>query len=360
MNLERLKTLSSIAAASGYEDEIIRYIRAEMSRFAKSVTIDRLGNIIAHLPGSQPEQTQPVMIFAHMDELGFVVRKIDEDGFLRLDRLGGIPERTAPARPMIVSGAKGPILGVIGNKSHHFTPPDEKYTVLKVHDLYMDVAARSRQEVLNLGISVGDPVTYAPFFHVSNDVVMAKSIDNRAGVEVLLSTLEKLAGTPHQRDLFFVATVQEEFSLRGVIPVTTVVKPEIAIAIDVVVSCDTPDLKGVADTKLGAGPAISRYSFHGRGTLGGLIPNPRLVTAVINTANQHDIPFQQNVSMGLLTDTSFLQLEGEGIYCLDLGIPTRYTHAPIEAASLTDIDHLINLLVLFLRELPADLDLRRG
>jgi putative aminopeptidase FrvX len=189
---------------------------------------------------------------------------------------------------------------------------------------------------------------------------MAKSIDNRAGLEVLLSTMENLAGLSHQRDVYFVATVQEEFNLRGIIPVYAAVQPEIAIAIDVVVACDTPDLKGVSDTIQGAGPAISRYTFHGRGTLGGLIPNPTLVEAVIDTANNHAIPYQKNVSMGLLTDASFLQLEGEGIYCLDLGIPTRYTHAPIETASISDIDHLIDLLAAFLSEMPVELDLHRG
>jgi putative aminopeptidase FrvX len=360
MNLNRLETLSSIAAPSGYEDEIIKYIRQEMLRFVQDVKTDRLGNLISFLPGSQSGQSKPVMIFAHMDELGFIVRKIEEGGFIRLERLGGVPERTAPSRPVIITGARGPVQGVIGHKSHHFTQPDEKYVVIRVHDLYIDVGARSRQAVIDMGISVGDPVTYAPFFHVHEDAVMAKSIDNRAGCEVLLSTLEKLSEMPLQRDIYFVATTQEEFNLRGVIPTYSNIKPEIAIAVDVVVSCDTPDLAGISDTRLGSGPAISLYTFHGRGTLGGLIPNRRLVEAIVDTAEKHHIPYQKNISMGLLTDTSFFQIEGDGVLCLDIGIPTRYTHAPIEVASLVDIENVINLLTFFVSELPPEFDFHRG
>jgi putative aminopeptidase len=360
MNLDRLKDLSAISAPSGYEDRMIEYMRREMSQFVSSVSVDRLGNVIAHLPAVQLAMAGPVMLFAHMDELGFIVRKIEQNGFLRLERLGGVPERTAPARPIVVLGSKGPVPGVIGHKSHHYTPPEEKYQVLKIRDLYVDLGVRSQQSVLNLGVSVGDPVTYAPYYSVIEDTVMAKSIDNRIGCEVLLSVLENLAEQPLTRDLYFVATTQEEFNLSGILPTYSLIRPEIAIGIDIVVACDTPDLAGVSDTHLGGGPAISRYTFHGRGTLGGLIPNPRLVTAMIQSAQKHGIPYQQNVSMGLLTDTSFYQLQGEGVHCLDVGIPARYTHSPVEAAAISDVNNLIDLLTYFLGEMPPHIDLNRG
>jgi putative aminopeptidase len=347
MNVDRLKLLSSISAPSGYEDRLIHLMRQEMLNNTAEVSIDRLGNVIARLAGTTPGSSAPLMLFAHMDELGFVIRKIEDNGYLRLERLGGIPERTAACRPVMVLGAREPIMGVTGHKSHHYTKPDEKYSVIRVQDLYVDIGAPSKQAVAELGISVGDPVTYAPFFHVHNDLVFGKSMDNRAGCEVLLSVMENLARLPHDRDVYIVATTQEEFSLRGVIPTYARIQPEIAVAIDVVVACDTPDLEGVSDTRLGAGPAVSRYSFHGRGTLGGLIPNPRLVTAILQAAERLEIPCQKNVSMGLLTDTSFFQLEGEGVYCLDVGIPTRYTHAPIEVVSIKDLDLLIKLLTGF-------------
>lgn len=360
MNLDRLKQLSSISAPSGYEDSMIRIMRQEMLNFTPEVSSDRLGNVIARLPAADPGRSAPLMLFAHMDELGFVVRKIEPNGFLRLERLGGIPERTASSRPVVVLGSLEPVMGVIGHKSHHFTKPEEKYSVVKVQDLYVDIGAPSKQVVADLGISVGDPVTYTPYFHVQQDLVFGKTMDNRAGCEVLLSVMENLAKMPRARDMYFVATTQEEFSLRGVIPTFARIQPEIAVAIDVVVACDTPDLEGVSDTRLGAGPAISRYTFHGRGTLGGLIPNPRLVSAILQEAQRLGIPCQKNVSMGLLTDTSFFQLEGEGVYCLDVGIPTRYTHAPIEVVSISDMDFLITLLSSFFSEIPHDFDLRRG
>jgi putative aminopeptidase FrvX len=360
MNLSRLKELSYISAASGYEDPMIRFMRQEMEKVTPDVTVDRLGNVIARLPGTSHDPGKPIMVFAHMDELGFVVRKIDTDGFLRLERLGGIPERTAPARPVIVSTAQGPIQGLIGHKAHHFTKPEEKYTVIRIQDLYLDLGVRSRQEALTLGIAVGDPVTYAPFFHVQGDTVMAKSLDNRGGCEILLETLEQLVQMPRHREIDFVASVQEEFSLRGVLPVFQQIKPEVAIAIDVVVSCDTPDMVGVSDTRLGGGPVISRYSFHGRGTLAGVIPNPKLVGLVRATASNKGISTQLNVSMGLLTDASFLQYQGEGVHCLDIGFPARYTHAPVETASLQDMDAVVVLLSQFLSQLPSQADLQRG
>ncbi len=258
MNLSRLKALSSISAASGYEDPMISFMHQEMGTVVPDVTIDRLGNVIARLPGTSHEPGKPVMVFAHMDELGFVVRKIDPDGFLRLERLGGIPERTAPGRPVIVSTAEGLIQGLIGHKAHHFTRPEEKHSVIRIQDLYLDLGVHSRQEALDLGIAVGNPVTYAPFFHIQGDTVMAKSLDNRGGCEILLEILEQLARMPRHREIVFVASVQEEFSLRGVLPVFQQVRPEIAIALDVVVSCDTPDMVGVSDTRLGGGPVISR------------------------------------------------------------------------------------------------------
>jgi putative aminopeptidase len=335
-------------------------MRQEMEAVVPDVAVDRLGNVIARLPGTTNEPGNPIMVFAHMDELGFVVRKIDEDGFLRLERLGGIPERTAPARPVIVSTAQGPLQGLIGHKAHHFTKPEEKYTVMRIQDLYLDLGVHSKQEALVLGISVGDPVTYAPFFYIQGDTVMAKSLDNRGGCEILLETLERLVRMPRHREVVFVASVQEEFSLRGVLPVFQQVQPELAIAIDVVVACDTPDLVGVSDTRLGGGPVISRYSFHGRGTLAGVIPNPKLVDLVHATASREGISTQLNVSMGLLTDASFLQYQGEGVYCLDVGFPVRYTHAPVETASLQDMDGVVALLSHFLSQLPAQADLQRG
>ena len=282
MNLKRLQELTALAAPSGYEDPVMRVMRREMGRMAGDVRVDRLGNVIARLPGPAGGG-KPIMVFAHMDELGFVVRKIEPDGFLRVERLGGIPERIAPGRAVHIVTPGGNVLGVVGMRSHHYTRPEEKNVVVPVQDLYVDVGASSADQVAAMGVAVGNPICYAPFFHVQGDRVMAKTLDNRAGCEVLLETLERVAGLARLRDLVFVGTVQEEFSLRGVLPTFPVIQPEVAVALDVAVACDTPDLRSVSDTRLGGGPVVSLYTFHGRGTLGGLIPNPKLVAAVLVT-----------------------------------------------------------------------------
>ncbi|GAC1433350.1 MAG: hypothetical protein NVSMB65_07140 [Chloroflexota bacterium] len=158
---------------------------------------------------------------------------------------------------------------------------------------------------------------------------------------------------------WLVFSVQEEFSLRGVLPAARRLDPAIAIAVDVAVSCDTPDLRRT-EVRLGGGPALGTYSFHGRGTLAGVIPPPKLLRLMEGVARAEDIAVQHNVFFGGLTDGSFLQLENNGIPTIEIGFPTRYTHAPMECCDLDDLEAVARLLGAFLRALPRDVDLGRG
>jgi putative aminopeptidase FrvX len=359
-SLEQLQNMCHISALSGHEEDMIAYMKAEMSGYVSNLRVDRLGNVIATREGNQPGGPK-VMISAHMDELGFMVRKIEPSGFVRITRVGGIPEKSLPAQRLVLRGAKGDVLGIIGPKSHHLTPPEDKDKVTQINDLYVDIGAGSKAEAEEMGIYPGTPATYHGFFQeMPGAQIAGKALDNRAGCFILLQVLRLLAGKDLDATLYFVASVQEEFNIRGVVPAAFAINPDMAIGLDVAIACDTPDLSALSDVRFGVGPVISHYTFHGRGTLCGLIPNPKLRQYVTATAAQLGIPVQHSALLGGLYETSYLTVVGEGIPAVDMTFPVRYTHAPIEVACLPDIERLILLLAAALEGVGPGLDLSRG
>jgi putative aminopeptidase FrvX len=358
--VELLKRLCSTPALSGFEEPMIRIMRAEMSRYCNDVQIDRLGNVIARVPASQPGGPT-LMLMAHMDELGFVIRKIEPDGFLRVHRLGGVPERVLAGQAIAIrTDDERTLPGVVGFKSHHFTPAEEKYVVLPVENIYIDAGFRDAASVEAAGIHVGTPATYWPFFQQAGNLVMSKTLDDRLGCVALLEILETFSKESPGIQLACVATTQEEFSGRASESAAALVKPDVSIALDVGIACDTPDLRGSADIALDRGPIINTYTFHPRGPLVGTLPNPKLLARMQSTARQREIPYQLGTFFGGLTDASYVQYTGSGVPVIEIGIPVRYTHSPIEVASLDDLRRTIELLTAFIREISSDLDLARG
>ncbi len=358
--VELLQSLCETPALAGFEEPMIRRMRAEMERRCTDVRVDRMGNVIAVLPTSHVN-APTLMLMAHLDELGFVVRKIEPEGFLRVHRLGGIPERVLAGQAVAIHTENGGALpGVIGLKSHHLTPAEEKYLVVPVENVYVDAGFADAEAAKSAGIRVGTPMTYWPFFQHSGNRVMSKSLDDRLGCVALLQVLDTFADKLPEVRLACVATSQEEFSGRASSSAATLLKPDLAIALDVAISCDTPDLAGVADIRLDGGPVINTYTFHPRGPLIGTLPNPKLLNRLVATAGDHHLPSQLGTFFGGLTDASYVQYTGEGVAAIEIGIPTRYTHAPIEMASLEDLRITIELVITFIRELHPDLDLTRG
>lgn len=355
----RLQQLTSLIALSGYEDSVIRYVREQLA-FASEVTVDPLGNVIVRINESNESDPFRVMVFAHMDELGLIVSKIEDTGFLRLERLGGIPEKSLAGQSVVIETGEKTWQGVIGTKSHHVTKPEEKYNMLSMQAIYADFGFRSRQEVLDAGITVGTPVAYARQFFQNGSIIFSNTLDNRVGCLALLELADRLQGQKLPCEMYIVFSVQEEFNLRGVLPAIRKVKPDLAITVDITIATDTPDLRDNGSIVLGGGPSIGMYTFHGRGTLGGLIPNPKLVRHIHRVAQENSISLQPAAFIGILTDASFAQLENDGIPMVDLGFPARYTHAPVEAVDLKDVDALIQLLEKLIYTLDQNLDLGRG
>jgi putative aminopeptidase FrvX len=358
-----LTELMLIPGLSGHEQRVAKAIAAHLDRLEIPHRSDRLGNLVATLPGDPALPS--VMVFTHMDQLGFIVRKIEPSGLIRLERLGGVPERALAAQAVTLSTDIGDIPGVIANKSHHATTPDEKYKVLPYADLYVDAGFASADQAHQAGVRIGTPVTYAPrALPLHGTRLAGTSVDDRAGCTVLLA-LAAARKTPARTTqpgptLHLVWSVQEEFNLRGVLPAATALAPDIALQIDLLLACDTPDMAYRGDVALGQGPGISLYSFHGRGTLNGVIPHPALVRLAEQAADAANLNLQRSAHTGALTDLSYIQFMGpEGVACLDVGFPLRYTHSALEVVDTTDLDGLTTLLDAMLDRITPDLALNR-
>lgn len=340
-----LQETATIPALAGHEEKMGAYMEAEFSRLGLPVEEDTMGNIIARVDGTDPE-APVIMIFAHMDSLGFVVKYIEPNGFLRMERLGGVPEKVLPATEVLVGCDNGTYLpGVIGNKSHHVTPPEEKYVVNKYPTLFVDIGAKSRQEVLDLGINVGSPIVYKPKYQkLLNGRAYLSFSDNRSGCTSLLELANTLTESSRPSTVYLVASVQEEYNLRGAMVASRTVKPDVAICIDGGTGNDTPDTEGTGHVAVGGGPAMWLYNFHGRGTLNGTISHPAMIRLFDEASKRTGIPLQRCAAIGGLTDLSYVQLENTGVKAIDIMFPGRYAHSPCELIELNDLELLTRLV----------------
>jgi putative aminopeptidase FrvX len=356
---ELLTELMLIPGLAGYEDRVARAVAAHLDALGIAHRSDRLGNLITTLPGDPAMPS--VMVFAHMDQLGFVVRKIEPSGLIRLERQGGVPERALPAQAVLLCTEAGDLPGVIGIKSHHATTPEEKVRVVPYTELAVDAGFTSRAEAEAAGVRIGTPVTYLPrVLGLAGGRIAGTAVDDRAGCAVLLELAAARAGK-RGPTLHLVWSVQEEHNLRGVLPAATALAPDIALQIDLMLACDTPEMASRGDLALGGGPAMSLFSFHGRGTLNGVIPHPALVRLMETAAAGAGLALQRTAHTGALTDLSYIQFMGDkGVACLDVGFPVRYSHQALEVVDPADLSGLVSLLDAALDRITPDLELIRA
>jgi putative aminopeptidase FrvX len=354
-----LTDLMLIPGLSGHEGRVRRYLKDQLGGLGLATRTDRLGNLIATMEGDAGAPS--VMLFTHMDQLGFVVRKIEPHGFIRLERLGGVPERALASQAVLLCVGEGrDRVGIIANKSHHATTPEEKYRVVPYMDLYVDAGFSSAEEARAAGIEIGTPVVYRPnVVELSESRIGGTSVDDRAGCAVVVEVMRALKETGHHPTVHFVFSVQEEFNLRGALTAAQALKPDIAIQLDLLLAADTPDMAYRGDVALGGGPAMSLYSFHGRGTLNGTIPHPALVALFEQTGARLAMPLQRSAHTGALTDSSYVQLVGEGVACIDVGFPMRHSHSSLEVCDLGDLEKLTVLLVEAIGSIDASFSLDR-
>jgi putative aminopeptidase FrvX len=360
---QRLRQLTGelmlIPGLSGHEGRVHRRIAAELEALGLLTRVDRLGNLMCTLPGTH--HGPPVMLYAHMDQLGFIVRRIEANGLVRVERLGGVPERALASQAVLFAVGEGrDVVGVIANKSHHATTPEEKYRVVPYAELYIDTGFDSADAVRGAGIDIGTPVTYAPrVIDLAGGRIAGTSVDDRAACAVVIEAMRALTLTVARPTVHAVFSVQEEFNLRGAVTAAQVLKPEIAIQLDLILATDTPDMAARGEVALGGGPAMSLYSFHGRGTLNGTLPHPALVALFEETAAAEGLPLQRSAHVGALTDNSYVQVIGQGVAAIDLGFPCRYTHSSLEVCDVADLERLTRLVVAGIVRIGEDFSLDR-
>jgi len=349
--------LMLIPGLSGHEDRVRRALQKRLAADGINSETDTLGNLHVHFPGNGPR----IMLFTHMDQLGFIVSKIEADGMLRLERLGGVPERALAAQDVLICVGEGrDVPGVIANKSHHATSPSEKYTVTPYAELYVDTGYSSKQAIEAAGVRIGQAVVYAPRASaLAEDKVCGTSVDDRAGCAVLLEVARSLNKRGNGPPVDVAFTVLEEFNLRGAQPLAQQLQPDIAVQIDLMLATDTTDMAADGDMVLGGGPGMSLYSFHGRGTLNGVIPHPAMVSLFEKTANEKEIPLQRSAQVGVLTDLSYVQLVGSGVAAIDMGFPMRASHSAREICDINDLVQLTELLIAAIGNIDSTFSLNR-
>jgi putative aminopeptidase FrvX len=304
-----------------------------------------------------------LMLQAHMDELGLIVRNITDDGFVLFERVGGVPEKSLLGQYVdILTDDDRLVPAYVGPKSHHITSKEEKFVVPKVHDMFLDLGFSSKEEVEKAGVQVGDPATYHPNYHrIGNGLIISKALDNRVSVFILLELMKRFHEKRPDCTMIFSFSVLEEFSIRGSIPTVNLTKPDAIISLDITIAPDTPIDDPVHPVKMGGGPAIKMMDFHGRGTLGGMFSSPKLRRFIEDQAQKIKVPLQREVIIGVITDPAFQLYLGElGQVIAGFSIPHRYSHSSISACHERDIAQSIELLDKTAREFSPDLDLSRG
>ncbi len=341
--LELIKRLSNAHGISGFEDEVKDLIKAEIEGHADDIRVDKLGNLIATKNGDE----KSVMLTAHMDEIGFVVKKIDEKGFIRFTPIGGWFSQIVLAQRVVLYG-KRKVYGVVGCKPPHVMKDEERKKAIEISDMFIDVGAKSKEDVLNLGINVGTPIAIdREVALLGNNRITGKAFDNRIGVAVAIESFKKCKSSA---TVHLVATVQEEVGLKGAKCSAYALSPDLAIAVDSCVSTDFPGSESVhMDISLGKGPVITIVDASGRG----LIVSQKVLRWLRETAEKNAIPYQLEVAEGGTTDATAINLTKEGIPAGVVSVPARYIHSPVEVVDLSDVHWTVELIAKALEDVNS-------
>lgn len=337
--MDLLKRLSEAPGIPGNEDAVRKIIINELKNIVDEVKTDVLGNVIGKKAGSANGPT--VMLAAHMDEIGFIVKHVNKDsGFLKIEPLGGFDDRVLLAQRVIVHSQEGDYIGLVGSKPIHIMEKKEKEKPIKIKNLFVDLGMDADE--VKGKVKVGDPVTLKQEFVESEKVVSGKALDDRVGVYVIIEALKKTK--KHRGDVFLVATTQEEVGLRGARTSSFRISPDVGIACDVTLACDLPGVKEEEYiTELGKGCAIKIKDSAS-------ISNPKLVNELRQIACERNIKYQMEILPQGGTDAGALQLTKEGVASVTISVPTRYVHTVVETVNKEDIQSATSLIAAYLEQ----------
>jgi len=331
-----LQDLTNASGTSGHEEAATEVMASYLKGMAK-IEYDRLGSLIAEKKGTS--DAPRILVDSHLDEVGFMVKEITKQGFIKFLPLGGWWGHVALGQRMKVITKKGQVLGVVGSKPPHMLKDDERKKVMDFDDMFIDVGAMQKYDVTKkLGVEVGNPIVPDSRFTVMNNaqLYMAKAFDNRVACALVVDLIRKLQRVKHPNTVFGSGSVQEEVGLRGAATVAHMTNPDVAIIVDVGIAFDVPGYDDRAE-KLGAGPAILVYDS-------GLIPNVHLRELLMDIATKNKIPFHLSYMARGMGDGARIHITRSGVPSIYIGPPTRYIHSHNSILCRKDYDNTLKLL----------------
>lgn len=343
-----LKKFSETCGVSGFEGPMKNLMLERLAGLAE-VSYDKLGSVVFTKQSSEADAPK-IMLASHMDEIGFMVKHITKEGFLKFTCLGGWWEQVMLSQRVTVHGKNGDLVGVIGSKPPHILAPEERNKVVAKKDMYIDIGAEDEQMARDLGVFEGCPVTPYAEMAVMGDgkTLLGKAWDNRIGCAVMADVMENISGKELASTVYGVATVQEEVGLRGAQTSVNMLKPDIAFVIDTCVAGGTPGVSDdVAPAKIGKGIAITIFDA-------GMIPNTALRDLAQETAKELDIPTQVSISEGGATDGGRIHLHDAGVLTLTFSVPTRYIHSHQSVIHMDDYLGAVKLITAMVEKINSN------
>lgn len=339
--LNLLKQLCALSGVSSWEDEARDFIRTQAQPYADSIRTDAIGNLIVFKKGKKPTGNK-LLLSAHVDEVGLMVKKIEDDGTLRFSSVGGIDRRVLLGKRVFVGEKRIP--AVVGSKPIHLTTKEDRKSVPKLDQLYLDLGAENREEAEQL-VSLGDVATFEPeWMEFGNGMLKAKAIDDRVGCAVLLKLLQEEL----PMDCTFVFSAQEEVGTRGAFGYAFSVKPEVALVVEGTTASDipgTPDHMTVCAP--GLGPVIPFMD-------GGTIYDRGLFELLRRLAEENNIPWQTKHRVAGGTDGRTIQRSRQGVRVAGVAAAVRNIHTPSSVASLSDCEEMLKLARLFIQAVAEE------
>lgn len=345
-----LKRLVDTPSPSGYEQRAQRVFRDRVAAYTKEIRTDVLGNVYATLnPGGSPR----IMLAGHVDEIGFQVRYINDDGMLYFGSVGGHDTLITVGQRVTVHTTSGPVTGVLGRTAIHLLDPEERKKMPALDDLWIDIGAKDKADAESV-VAIGDCVTYQhELQRLRGDLCVARGFDDKMGVFIVAEALRLLTGKKLKAAVIGVSTVQEEVGLRGARTSAYDTDPQIGIATDVGHAVDYPggDKKKVGDIRLGKGPMITR----------GANINPAVFDLFVKTAKELKLPYQIEAAPGGTgTDANVIQLNRAGVATGLISVPLRYMHTPNEIMNLNDIENAARLIAGFCERVTVKMNWTPG
>jgi tetrahedral aminopeptidase len=349
-SLSFLEKFVNTPSPSGFERPAQEVWRAYVGQFADTVASDVQGNSVGTInAGGKPR----VMLIGHCDEVGFMVRYINDQGFIYFASIGGVDPNIVPAKRVVISTEKGPVKGVVGRTAIHLQDRDDEKKTIKMHDLWIDIGAKNKEEAL-ARVAIGDPIVFDVGFEMLyGDLAVARGFDDKMGAFVVAEALRLLSGKKGLKAAVHgVSSVQEEISFAGALTSTFHIDPAVAIAVDVGNATDSPGISKErhGEVKLGLGPVIDRGSS----------VSPRVEETLRKVARANKIPFQVGTSPRYTgTDADAVFKSRGGVACGLLSVPNRYMHTPVEVINLSDLEQCAKLMAAFVAQLDAKANFKR-